>query len=50
MREYKSECEHSVPPGSAIVTFPLYPKPHNIMDALEKGDTTSAWVKDLWLD
>ena len=54
VREYKSECVASVPAGSAIVTFPLFPKPHDIVAAIEKKKpdcfyTASTWVQE-WVD
>ena len=41
VREYKSECTEFVPPGTAIVTFPLIPKPHSY---------PSSWIADLWIE
>ena len=41
VREYKSECSVCVPPNTAIVTFPLVPKPHNY---------PSPWIAELWVE
>jgi len=41
VREYKSECTESVPEGTAIVTFPLVPKPHAY---------PSPWIAELWVE
>ena len=41
VREYKSECTEMVPPGTAIVTFPLVPKPHAY---------PSKWIEELWVE